>query len=218
MSDRNHEVSITRPAELLGISRGSSYAAPRPVPDSDLKLMRRIDELYLAHPFLGARRRRDLLNREGFQVGRRHGSTLMARMGIEPLYPRPHPSRQHPAHPIYPSLLRGLTIDLANFVWAMDLTYVPMAKGFVSRCAVLDWASRFCPGAPGVDVLVAGRLQIAAQLVRREEKLRLEADICAVAGFWFGARWLRFSSWHLCPRLNLCMTTLHLNIRHDPGE
>jgi putative transposase len=142
MIDRDHEVSLTRQAELLGISRGSVYYAPRPVPESDLKLRRRIDELHLEHPFMGARRLRDLLNREGFPVGRRHVSTLMERMGIEALYPRPDASRRHPAHPVHPYLLRGLTIDRANFVWAMDITYVPMAKGFVYLCAVLDWASR----------------------------------------------------------------------------
>jgi len=142
MIDRIHDVSLTRQAELLGISRGSAYYVSRPVPDSDLKLMRRIDELHLEHPFMGARRLRDLLNREGFQVGRRHVSTLMERMGIEALYPRPNTSRRHPAHPVHPYLLRGLTIDRANLVWAMDITYVPMAKGFVYLCAVLDWASR----------------------------------------------------------------------------
>jgi len=142
MIDRDHEVSLTRQAELLGISRGSAYYAPRPVPESDLKLMRRIDELHLEHPFMGARRLRDLLNREGFPVGRRHVSTLMERMGIEALYPRPDASRRHPAHPVHPYLLLGLTIDRANFVWAMDITYAPMAKGFVCLCAVLDWASR----------------------------------------------------------------------------
>jgi putative transposase len=142
MIDRDHEVSLTRQAELLGLSRGSVYYAPRPVPDSDLKLMRRIDELHLAHPFMGARRLRDLLNREGFQVGRRHVSTLMERMGVEALYPRPNTSRKHPAHRVYPYLLRGLTIDRANHVWAMDITYIPMAKGFVYLCVVLDWASR----------------------------------------------------------------------------
>jgi putative transposase len=142
MIDRNHEVSLTRQAELLGIGRGTVYYAPRPVPDSDLKLMRRIDELHLAHPFMGARRLRDLLNREDFQVGRRHVSTLMERMGVEPLYPRPNTTRKHPAHRVYPYLLRGLTIDRTNHVWAMDITYIPMAKGFVYLCVVLDWASR----------------------------------------------------------------------------
>lgn len=142
MIDRTHSLPVTRQTELLGISRGSVYYVPRPVSDSDLKLMRRIDELHLEHPFMGARLLRDTLNREGFRVGRRHVSTLMERMGIQPLYRRPNTSRKHPAHRVYPYLLRGLTIDRANAVWAMDITYVPMAKGFVYLCVVLDWASR----------------------------------------------------------------------------
>jgi putative transposase len=104
--------------------------------------MRRIDELHLEYPFMGARLLRDTLNREGFPVGRRPVSTLMAKMGIEPLYRRPNTRRRHPAHPVYPYLLRELTIDRANQVWALDITYVPMAKGFVYLCAILDWASR----------------------------------------------------------------------------
>jgi len=142
MIDRDHEVSLTRQAELLGISRGSAYYAQRSVPDSDLTLMRRIDELHLEHPFMGARLLRDTLNREGFRVGRRHVVTLMARMGIEALYRRPRTSQKHPAHKVYPYWLRGLTIDRPNAVWALDITYVPMARGFVYLCVVLDWASR----------------------------------------------------------------------------
>lgn len=145
MIDRDHEVSLTRQAELLGISRGSAYYAQRPVPDSDLTLMRRIDELHLGYPFMGARLLRDTLNREGFRVGRRHVATLMARMGIEALYRRPRTSQTHPAH-IYSYLLRGLTIARPNAVWALDITLditdVPMARGFVYLCVVLDWASR----------------------------------------------------------------------------
>lgn len=128
--------------ELLGISRGSAYYAQRPVPDSDLTLMRRIDELHLGYPFMGARLLRDTLNREGFRVGRRHVATLMARMGIEALYRRPRTSQKHPAHKVYSYLLRGLTITRPNAVWALDITDVPMARGFVYRCVVLDWASR----------------------------------------------------------------------------
>jgi putative transposase len=142
MIDQTHDLPVTRQTELLGISRGSLYYVPRLPADSDLKLMRRIDELHLEHPFTGARLLRDMLNREGFQVGRQHVSTLMERMGIEPLYRRPRTSRKHPAQRVYPYLLRGLTIDRANFVWALDITYVPMAKGFVYLCVVLDWASR----------------------------------------------------------------------------
>jgi putative transposase len=142
MIDRDHEVSLTRQAELLGISRGSAYYAQRPVPDSDLTLMRRIDKLHLGYPFMGARLLRDTLNREGFRVGRRHVATLMARMGIEALYRRPRTSQKHPAHKVYSYLLRGLTIARPNTVWALDITYVPMARGFVYLCVVLDWASR----------------------------------------------------------------------------
>jgi putative transposase len=142
MIDRTHRLPLTRQTTLLGISRGSVYYAPRPISDSDLRVMRRMDALHLEHPFMGARLLRDTLNREGFQVGRRHVSSLMAKMGIEPLYRRPNTSRRHPAHRVYPYLLRGLTIDRANQVWSMDITYVPMAKGFVYLCVVLDWASR----------------------------------------------------------------------------
>ncbi|MGZ8245663.1 IS3 family transposase [Methylomagnum sp.] len=140
--DRDHDVSLTRQAELLGISRGSAYYVPKPVPDSDLALMRRIDELRLEHPFMGARLLRDTLNREGFRVGRRHVATPMARMGIEALYRRPKTTQKHPAHKVYPYLLRGLTIDRPNVAWALDITYIPMARGFAYLCVVLDWASR----------------------------------------------------------------------------
>jgi putative transposase len=104
--------------------------------------MRRLDELRLEHPFAGARMLRDTLAREGIAVGRRHVGTLMRRMGIEALYRKPNTSKKHPAHAVYPYLLRGLDIDRANQVWATDITYVPMARGFVYLCAVLDWASR----------------------------------------------------------------------------
>jgi putative transposase len=142
MIDRNHELSITRQAELLELSRASVYYLPRPVSEVDLALMRRIDALHLEHPFMGARMLRDVLRREGFKVGRKHVATLMARMGIEPLYRRPRTTRKHPSHPVYPYLLRGLAIERANQVWAMDITYIPMARGFVYLAAVVDWASR----------------------------------------------------------------------------
>jgi len=142
MIDRNHELSITRQAELLEISRASVYYLPRPVSDADLALMRRIDALHLEHPFMGARMLRDSLRRAGFEVGRKHVSTLMARMGVEPLYRRPRTTRKHPGHVVYPYLLRGLAIERANQVWAMDITYIPMARGFVYLAAVVDWASR----------------------------------------------------------------------------
>jgi putative transposase len=104
--------------------------------------MRRIDELHLNHPFAGSRMLRDLLNNEGYSVGRRHVATLMKTMGIEALYRRPNASRKHATHPIYPYLLRNRVIERPNQVWAMDITYIPMSRGFVYLAAVLDWATR----------------------------------------------------------------------------
>ena len=142
MIDREHELSITCQAKLLGISRGMVYYLPKPVGDADLALMRRLDELHLEHPFMGARMLRGQLRREGIHVGRRHVRTLMLRMGMEALCPQPGTSQRHPGHKIYPYLLRNLTITRANQVWALDTTYVPMARGFVYLTAVVDVASR----------------------------------------------------------------------------
>lgn len=142
MIDRDHDLSVSKQCKLVNVSRGSVYYLPLPMPEADLKLMRRMDELHLEYPFAGSRLLRDLLNREGFAVGRRHIATLMKRMGIEALYRKPSTSRRHPEHTVYPYLLRDLTIDRANHVWATDITYVPMAKGFVYLCAIVDWASR----------------------------------------------------------------------------
>ena len=104
--------------------------------------MHRIDRLHLEHPFMGSRMLRDQLNRTGVDVGRKHVGTLMKRMGIEALYRKPNTSKKHPGHKIYPYLLRGMSINRANQVWALDTTYIPMAKGFVYLTAVMDWASR----------------------------------------------------------------------------
>ena len=142
MIDREHDLSITRQAQALGISRGSVYYLPRPMPTVDLAIMRRLDELHLEFPFAGSRMLRDLLNQDGVEIGRCHVVTLMKRMGIEALYRRPNTSKPAPGHKIYPYLLRGLIIDRPNRVWAMDITYVPMAKGFVYLAAVVDWFSR----------------------------------------------------------------------------
>ena len=142
MIDRDHQLSITRQAELLGMSRSSVYYLPRPVSQADLVLMRCIDELHLEHPFMGARMLRRMLVREGLKVGRRHVSTLMQRMGIEALCPQPGTSKAHPGHKIYPYLLRRLAINQSNQVWALDTTYIPMARGFVYLTAVVDVASR----------------------------------------------------------------------------
>ncbi len=142
MIRRDHGLSIKRQAELVGISRGSVYYRPRPVGEADLKAMRAIDELHLEYPFAGARMLSGLLRPLGFSIVRKHVATLMRRMAIEAIYRRPNTSRKHPSNPIYPYLLRGLTIDRSNQAWAMDITYVPMARGFVYLAAVIDWASR----------------------------------------------------------------------------
>ena len=142
MIDPSHGLSISRQAKVLNISRGCVYYEPRPVPAGDLAIMRRIDELHLDYPFAGSRMLRDMLHREGIEIGRRHVATLMKRMGIEALYRRPNTSRPAPGHKIYPYLLRGLTVECPNQVWAKDITYIPMARGFVYLCAVVDWFSR----------------------------------------------------------------------------
>ena len=142
MIDREHDLPITKQAEVLGISRGSVYYLPRPVPEADLAIMRRLDRLHLEFPFAGSRMLRGLLAAEGCKIGRRHVKTLMRRMGIEALYRRPRTTKPEPGHKIYPYLLRGMEIVRPNQVWAMDITYIPMARGFVYLAVVLDWFSR----------------------------------------------------------------------------
>ena len=142
MIDPRHELSISRQAELVGISRAAVYYVPRPICEADLELQRRIDALHLEHPFAGSRLLKKLLCAEGIEVGRKHVATLMRRMGIEALYRRKSTSKRHPGHAIYPYLLRNVAIERANQVWALDITYIPMRRGFVYFCAVMDWASR----------------------------------------------------------------------------
>jgi putative transposase len=142
MIDREHDLPLTRQAILVGLSRGAIYYEPRPLPECDLRLMRRMDELHLEHPFAGSRMLRDLLNLEGHRVGRKRVATLMRRMGIEAIYRKRNTSRPHPDHQVYPYLLRHLCIDRPNQVWASDITYIPMARGFVYLVAVIDWYTR----------------------------------------------------------------------------
>ena len=142
MIDRAHRLSLSRQARLLGMSRGSVYYQRRPPSPADLALMRRIDALHLDYPFAGSRMLRDLLRQEGHEVGRLHVATLMKRMGIAALYRRPATSHPTPGHQIYPYLLRKLAVTRPNQVWAMDITYVPRARGFVYLVAVVDWFSR----------------------------------------------------------------------------
>jgi putative transposase len=142
MIDRQHDLSITKQAKALKIGRGSVYYLPRPVSAADLAVMRRMDELHLELPFAGSRMLRDLLNAEGVVSGRRHVATLMKRMGIEAIYRKPNTSKPAPGHKIYPYLLRNVPVIRPNQVWAMDITYIPMARGFVYLAAVVDWFSR----------------------------------------------------------------------------
>ena len=142
MIDRSHDLPVTRQAKALNVSRGSVYYTPRPVSAGDLSIMRRIDELHLDYPFAGSRMLRDMLCRKGIEIGRRHVATLMKRMGIEAIYRRPNTSKPAPGHKIYPYLLRGVKVDRPNHVWATDITYIPMARGFVYLVAVVDWFTR----------------------------------------------------------------------------
>ena len=142
MIDRSHDLPLVRQAELLRLSRSRLYYEPRPVSASELVIMRRIDELHLDYPFAGSRMMRDLLRGEGIAIGRELVTTMMRRMGIEALYRRPNTSKPADGHKIYPYLLRNLAIERPNQVWAMDITYIPMARGFVYLAAVVDWFSR----------------------------------------------------------------------------
>ena len=142
MIDRQHDLLITKQAKALGISRGCIYYLARSASPADLGIMRRMDELHLDFPFAGSRMLRDLLNAEGIQIGRQHVATLMRRMGIEAIYRRPNTSKPALGHKIYPYLLRKVPVTRPDQVWAMDITYIPMARGFVYLGAVVDWFSR----------------------------------------------------------------------------
>lgn len=142
MIDPDSKLSIRSQAKVLGLSRSSVYYQPVPLSARDETLMPLIDRLHLEYPFMGSRQLRRQLKGLGHKVGRRHVSTLMKRMGIEALYRRPRTTKPAPGHRVYPYRLRGLTIDRPNQVWALDITYLPMKRGFVYFVAVMDWASR----------------------------------------------------------------------------
>jgi putative transposase len=142
MIDKEHALSLSRQSEILELSRSSLYYEAVPVSDRDLELLRLIDEIHLKYPFMGSRSIRDQLQDKGHQVGRQHVSTLMKKMGIAAMYRKPRTSNPNPAHKVYPYLLRGLDITRANYVWAADITYLPMARGFCYLVAIMDWASR----------------------------------------------------------------------------
>lgn len=161
MIDRSHSLPVARQARKLGINRGSVYYLPRPVSAADLAVMRRIDELHMEVPFTGSRMLRDLLRQEGIEIGRQHVATLMKKMAIEAIYRRPNTSKAAPGHKVYPYLLRKLAIVRPNQVWATDISYVPMAKGFVYLVAIVDWFSH---------KVLAWRVSI-----------KMEADFCVEA-------------------------------------
>jgi len=133
---------VVAQCRLLKVARSTLYYQPVPVSADDLAVMRRMDELYLASPFYGSRRMAAVLRREGWAVNRKRVRRLMRLMGLQAIYQKPDTSRQHPEHRVYPYLLRGLTIERPNQVWCADITYIPMAKGFVYLVAVMDWFSR----------------------------------------------------------------------------
>ena len=142
MINREHELAVCRQAELLQLSRSSLHYEPRPVSPTIIALMRRLDELHLSYPFAGSRMLRDMLRADGVMVGREMVTRLMRRMGIEAIHRRANTSKPAAGHKIYPYLLRKLVIDRPNQVWATDITYIPMARGFVYLAAVMDWFTR----------------------------------------------------------------------------
>ena len=142
MVDREHPMPLTRQCQLLSINRSTVYYQPKPVSGDDLKLMRRIDEMHLERPFYGSRRIRDWLQDEGHDINRKRVQRLIRRMGISALYPKKSTSQPGKGHKVYPYLLKGLEINRPNQVWATDITYIPMAKGFVYLTVIMDWYSR----------------------------------------------------------------------------
>ncbi len=143
MIDRTHILPVIRQCQLLHLPRSSAYYQPEPITEADLAIMRCIDQLHLEHPYAGSRMLRDFLNRGDYpKIGRKRVKTLMNRMGVEAIYRKPNTSKKHPKHPIYPYLLRDVTVSRSNHVWAADITYIPMKRGFVYLFAVVDWASR----------------------------------------------------------------------------
>ncbi len=142
MITRMDPLPVTRQCRLLSLNRSTVYYQAAPVSAEELELMRRIDEMHLLRPFYGSRRLRDWLQDEGHGVNRKRVQRLMRQMGIMALYPKANTSRPGKGHKIYPYRLKGLVIDRPNQVWATDITYIPMARGFVYLVAIMDWYSR----------------------------------------------------------------------------
>ena len=142
MINKKHALPIKRQCKILDLSRSSLYYKQVRISQDTLTIMSLIDEIHLRYPFYGSRRIRDELLDNGFHLSRGRVSSLMKKMGIEALYRKPRLSKPHPGHRVYPYLLRGMTIDRANQAWAIDITYIPLSKGFVYLVAIMDWASR----------------------------------------------------------------------------
>jgi putative transposase len=143
MITRDHpDLSLSRQCRLLSISRSSFSFAPKGETQENLALMRRIDALFLKYPFYGSRQMARQLRREGVRVGRHRVRRLMRLMGLEAIYQAPRTSAPHPAHRVYPYLLKGMAIDRSNQVWCADITYIPVQRGFLYLVAVMDWATR----------------------------------------------------------------------------
>jgi putative transposase len=143
MIDRNNKkLSISRQCTMFDVNRSSFYYVSKPISAQDLELMRLTDEQYMKTPTYGSRSMRNFLRRLGYKISRKRIQRLMRLMGLEAIYPKPNTSRPHPQHKVYPYLLKNMTIDRANQVWSTDITYIPMARGFMHLVAVMDWHSR----------------------------------------------------------------------------
>ena len=138
----DQKLSVCRQCRLLNLNRSTYYYKKKPVKPQDLKLMRIIDEQYLKTPSWGSRSMRNHLRRTGYKINRKRVQRLMRLMGLEAIYPKPKTSRPHPAHKVYPYLLRNTVVERPNQVWAADITYIPMNRGFMYLVAVMDWYSR----------------------------------------------------------------------------
>ena len=142
INPKHHKISVRRQCQLMALPRSSLYYLLAPESDEDLRLMREIDELYLLYPFFGSRQMMRWLRRQGECINRKRVQRLMRLLGLEAIYRKPNLSRANAAHRIYPYLLRNLTVDRANQVWATDITYIPVQGGYAYLCAVIDWHSR----------------------------------------------------------------------------
>ena len=192
MIDRKHDLPLARQAKVLKLARSSLYYRPRPVSAADLAIMRRLDELHLNYPFAGSRMLRDFLRAEGVEIGRGRVITLMRRMGIEALYSRPNTSKPAPGHQAFPYLLREMRIERPNQVWAMDITYIPMARGFVYLAAVVDWYSRrVLSWRLSITMTTDFCIEAVEEALAKHGKPEIESVRFLVYGFWSHASFMR---------------------------